>query len=378
MSLFDSIKSLFTKNESPSFEYSAYPNSKIKLHNKQQLKSLIEKYTSAEADEELVRICRFKPINVKHTYSDKELTERTKQLVFSKLYRVSSCKQWIRDSVKPQAFFGNYDELIQVLSELKEFEEYFPFYEPLPSADLTEYSDNLEKNINSFLDRWYISIINEASKLKTDKGRQGKIDRAKKEMELYSSYFSDDNLKYFNQLLSKDIDYEKVSNPPVKKDIPIFNKAEEQELLAKLKSAKNKYDRHFVYIEIQNFYYKYRDIEAYLNECINYCLKDIEALPQVSSEYAAQGIRQIKEYAVYRNGLSADDSKRIYELNKYGFDGDIPAFKRLCIIYEKQKQYDLAEKYCDKAIRYYTEHGVLSLADEFKKRKEKLVNKASK
>lgn len=67
------------------------------------------------------------------------------------------------------------------------------------------------------------------------------------------------------------------------------------------------------------------------------------------------------------------------ELNKItAFDGTIPAFKRLAIIYEKAKDFDSAINICRQAINYYTSIGMLSQANEFRDRQEKLLIKKSK
>lgn len=67
------------------------------------------------------------------------------------------------------------------------------------------------------------------------------------------------------------------------------------------------------------------------------------------------------------------------ELNKItAFDETIPAFKRLAIIYEKAKDFDSAINICRQAINYYTSIGMLSQANEFRDRQEKLLIKKSK
>lgn len=67
------------------------------------------------------------------------------------------------------------------------------------------------------------------------------------------------------------------------------------------------------------------------------------------------------------------------DLNKItAFDGTIPAFKRLAIIYEKAKDFDSAINICRQAINYYTSIGMLSQANEFRDRQEKLLIKKSK
>ena len=57
------------------------------------------------------------------------------------------------------------------------------------------------------------------------------------------------------------------------------------------------------------------------------------------------------------------------------FYANIPAFKRLAIIYEKEKDYDSAITICDQAISFYEAGDMQSLALEFSERKQKLLNR---
>ncbi len=67
--------------------------------------------------------------------------------------------------------------------------------------------------------------------------------------------------------------------------MPVFNVEEEQDLLDALEKAKNDFvQRHFIYISLQDFYYKYRDLdEKYLALCIDYCMKDIQSLNEMEA-----------------------------------------------------------------------------------------------
>ena len=56
-----------------------------------------------------------------------------------------------------------------------------------------------------------------------------------------------------------------------------------------------------------------------------------------------------------------------------GFKGNIPAFSRLAIIYEKSKEYGKAVAICDMAIRYYKRWDLET--SEFEDRKNKLLDK---
>ena len=152
---------------------------------------------------------------------------------------------------------------------------------------------------------------------------------------------------------------------PVKKEatsakekIVFFDADKEAELL-KIYNSKtpNSLDQHFASIDLQNFYYGFRDLGSeYLDKCIFYCLDDISRLPEIQASY-----RKDERYA--RLGA---------------FNGRIPAYERLAIIYEKQKDYDKAIDICDKACQYYGAIGILEHRDGFIKREQKLIEKRAK
>jgi hypothetical protein len=158
----------------------------------------------------------------------------------------------------------------------------------------------------------------------------------------------------------------------LKKQLPVFNESEEGELLKNLKICENDYvQRHFLYITLQDFYYKYREVdEKYIALCIDYCWKDIESLTEMENQYVLNEIQHAKEYSnILGNKLSIQEVDKIKET---GFNGRIPAFSRLVIIYEKQKRYDEALKICEMAISFKHE------AQEYVERKEKILKKMAK
>ena len=57
------------------------------------------------------------------------------------------------------------------------------------------------------------------------------------------------------------------------------------------------------------------------------------------------------------------------------FQGNIPAFKRLAIIYDKNKEYEKAIDICNKAIAYYEKYDMS--AAEFYQRRSKIEKKMS-
>lgn len=159
------------------------------------------------------------------------------------------------------------------------------------------------------------------------------------------------------------------------KEVLSFDTSQETLLLSDYKKAKiGSTDQHFALIALQNFYYKYRAIDdRYLELCIKYCLEDISNLAKMQNSYLKEEEKRINDMFF----LSKTEKQN--ELNKItAFDGTIPAFKRLAITYEKAKDFDSAINICGQAINYYTSIGMLSQANEFQDRQEKLLIKKSK
>ena len=146
--------------------------------------------------------------------------------------------------------------------------------------------------------------------------------------------------------------------PKAEKKPLIFDQAKEAELIDKyIHAPLNSLDQHFACIDLQNFYYGFRDLgPAFLDRCITYCLDDISRLPEIQ--------------AVYR--------KDPRNANRGPFDGRIPAYERLAIIYEKQKDYEKAIDICEKAIQYYGALGLVNHRDDFETRKQKLAEKLTR
>lgn len=66
-----------------------------------------------------------------------------------------------------------------------------------------------------------------------------------------------------------------------------FDSAQENELLEQYKASKNRLlEQHFTLIKLQEFYYKYRELDnKYLSLCIEFCCEDIAILPKMQNEY---------------------------------------------------------------------------------------------
>ncbi|MGN0494403.1 MAG: hypothetical protein ACI4F7_12200 [Acutalibacteraceae bacterium] len=164
-----------------------------------------------------------------------------------------------------------------------------------------------------------------------------------------------------------------------KSDNTEFNFVKERELLNDMHKANTEFELHLSYIALQDFYYKYRADEKYLNLCIGYCLKDIELLPKINKTYIDSQIKTIEELMPYVNAQEKEEyRKEKLKIQQNGFDCIIPAFKRMAIIEEKKKNYDQAIYYCNLAIDYYGKHNLSEAQAEFAERKNKLLAKKTK
>ncbi len=161
-----------------------------------------------------------------------------------------------------------------------------------------------------------------------------------------------------------------VIKTPVKpKKVIVFDEKQEKIFLSELsQNIKNPIDRHFSYISLQDFYYKYRAVdEKYIEKCIEYCNLDINSLSEMEEAFISEEIKRAKQLASFDR--SKNLKEEIDEIKKRGFIGIIPAFKRLTIIYEKQGKYDEAIEICNRGIAYGQS------VQDFKERKQKLQKK---
>lgn len=359
-------------------DYSGYPDIEINQNNRYLLKTLVDKYTTKEIDDNFVKWYEFESAFTPHEYSDREILEKSKYIVYNMLNKMGSLKYWVDSVNDHKKWFDYYDNLIQLLPQLSEFEPYVNFILPLPHDLYKKYIDEREQYTNAFIERWWQRVINQAASLKTIDGRKNKIDNFYKELMTYREFISDNNLQLVDKLKAE-TDLETIKK--TEKPLPEFDSQKEQELLSVLKnSIGNSLNEHFAYIELQNFYYKYRkNDQKYLELCKEYCQKDIVILPQVDKNYIIKQTQTLERLMSYSS--RADYKKDLERVQKCGFEGRIPAFKRMSIICENEKDFDGAISYCDMEIKHLISHGIrkdsVSL-DEVYKRREKLLAKRDK
>ncbi len=157
-----------------------------------------------------------------------------------------------------------------------------------------------------------------------------------------------------------------------KAEVLTFDAVQEQQLLSAYNAASNSsLDQHFASIAIQDFYYKYRNLDReYVEKCIAYCRDDISRLPEMQRRYVEDERNKILSYQWL---TPAEKQKEIAKIRP--FYANIPAFKRLAIIFEKDKDYESAISICDQAISFYAAGDIQSQVAEFSERKQKLLSK---
>ncbi len=157
-----------------------------------------------------------------------------------------------------------------------------------------------------------------------------------------------------------------------------FDKSKEKELLKSLKRSRSRIDKHYAYIELQNFYYKYRNLDSkYLDLCEEYCLEDFDVLGASNQSCSSKHRSIISRFISFEDSIPSDLAE-ILDIKKSGFDCRIPAFERMAIIEEKRGNYDKAISYCDMAIKWYKARKVKEYVEDFEKRKKKLLAKIEK
>lgn len=140
---------------------------------------------------------------LKNSFSDKYRNEASENAVYLLFCDYAGAEKWIRDSAKPESYFNNYIKALQILTEICKHNVHPIPGHPLPKSQLKELKKNYEQNTNRFIHRYWKSTLSSADKLKTDKGKQNKINKFFEDMSnKYSIYLTTENLKLVDSLKS--------------------------------------------------------------------------------------------------------------------------------------------------------------------------------
>lgn len=171
----------------------------------------------------------------------------------------------------------------------------------------------------------------------------------------------------------------KLKKEPKEVVIPMFDYKNEEMLLEKLTLKMDAIDTHFVYLELQNFYYKYRHIDKkYIEESIKWCNEDIRNLERLTEDYRKEAMKERQLHLE----MNEKNVQTVEEINNSIFYGNIPSFDRLAIIYDGMGEYQKAIDVCIVAKNYYENEKVTEnfkgKIEIFNSRIEKLQKKLIK
>lgn len=287
-----------------------------------------------------------------NTSSISNVDPKLEERVFILFYSVGTAKRYMRDCTNPDVFFENYSDAVDCLQELTkiENENAYPFYEPFPSEQLKELQehDYYVNLVNEFIKRHWYKILNEASKYKTDAKINEKINSFKSNLEPFTLSIPNECQKFIEQLSALELDIHNLPKAP-KKQID-FDSFTEQSLLNTLKNQTNAYSRHCCYNELIDFYFKYRnDYPKAVRECIKYCYKDIESIPEIKQAYIENEIQRISW--LYKYDKEELETK-IISIRERSFNGFRNSFDRITMLFFYEKDYESAIHYCKLAIQH--------------------------
>ena len=162
--------------------------------------------------------------------------------------------------------------------------------------------------------------------------------------------------------------------PKKEKKKKVFDEEREQIYKNELFEADGYVSKHYALMHLHEFYYSYRELSPDFTALAEqYALEDISILSLVQVEYKNKNEENRRNY-LKENGMNVEQSE-LDKMFDVTFRYQIPAFKRLCIIYEHEKRIDDALMICDKALEFYSEVGHSEEIELFIKRKNNLQKK---
>ena len=145
-------------------------------------------------------------INDNNPYRKKYREQGSDNAIYLLYCDFSSTYRWIQDSTKPNSYFDNYIKSMQILSELTTYKRLKYFKSPSPAQQITDLRLNYSENTMRFIDRYWEFTVENAKKLKTEKGRQNRLNKFFDcLLNDYLTYLTEENINHVNSFKSKDI-----------------------------------------------------------------------------------------------------------------------------------------------------------------------------
>lgn len=105
-----------------------------------------------------------------------KISQRELQYVQNRLSQLQDSVRLVNSTVKPDVFFKRLHFTLDLLLDLQSYEKYKIFKGARPSDDYRKIINNLEATVNDFIDRAIVDNNNKVTRLKTEKGKQKKIE----------------------------------------------------------------------------------------------------------------------------------------------------------------------------------------------------------
>lgn len=253
---------------------------------------------------------------------------------------------WVNNCTDVVKFFAHWDEYVDAMQKLVQFEEYVIFRAPVPSRTLRRFCENEDDIQCAMIDRVWASTIREAQNLKTEAAQNRRIDDMvgviHSQRERISPKAEQKLKRLLSELRAASPDNSSPVTPVMKiqvkeKPMPVFDASKEASLCAEYRNAKSAIDKHFARQALISFYYKYRQDGKYAALCEKYCQEDITILDEL-------------DRAARKAAWTKEEERR-------GFLGRIVAFEKLIMLHQSRGDYKEALAWCDRAIAHNQAHG---------------------
>lgn len=135
-------------------------------------------------------------------YLAKYRNNRKEEAVYLLYCDYSAPSRWIKDTTKADVFFNNYITAIQILEAIIDRD----CYNAEPKEQLHKLKLEYTKNVNFFVTRLWNSTLEAAQKLKTEKGKQNKVQKFFDTLLAENAeYLTAENIAFINTFRNKSI-----------------------------------------------------------------------------------------------------------------------------------------------------------------------------
>lgn len=137
----------------------------------------------------------------KLTMSKKELLDFTYNVYIPQESRIiDDCVNLVNTTKTIDVYFFRLNLLIERLIELSKLEKFISFSLPLPSTQLEEVLSHKEILNEQFLQRCWENTLDSLNNLKTEKGKQSRLNKFLQSILAFKEYLTLNNLEYLHKL----------------------------------------------------------------------------------------------------------------------------------------------------------------------------------